>query len=149
MSVKHSMSVKHFFFLFLFLVVPGTSFASFLCTATSDNYRDMPDGLVFSREAALRGAQGTEGGHQLLHQDGRYAYSLVAGQVMKVGNGPTELKDFYVELRSIASGTVMRARSGRNDNPRHAQLELITYAKDSFLYDGILLFSCKQYLFGE
>ncbi len=141
------MSVKRFFFLFLFLVISGMSFASFLCTATSDNYPDMQDGLVFSKEATLRGAQGTEEGHQLLHRDSQYAYWLVAGQVMKIGNGSTGLKDFYVELHSIATGTIMRAKSGREDNPRHARLELITYAKDSLLYDGILLFSCKQYSF--
>ena len=116
---------KHLFFMLFFL--PTFTLANVLCTANSNQYPIVKDGLIFSKEVSLAGPQGTTKGHILLHKDKQYAYWLVAGQTMKLGNQPPKIMDFYVELHTLKTGVITRAKSGQKDDPLHAQLELASH----------------------
>lgn len=131
--------------IFIFLLFPNIALANYLCTASSAQYPKMKNGLIFSKEVTSLGTQGTPSGHILLHKDEHFSYWLVAGTLLKTAEQPAKLIDYYVELHSAQAGSVIRAKSSLNDSPSNAQLELITYPKDSLFYQGVLLFSCKGY----
>jgi len=133
-----------FIFLFLFSMVAK---AEYLCSAHSDQYKPYDDGSIFSKTIPQLGAQGTSEGHLLLHETKDHAFWLVAGTLIKNGKDPAKLIDFYVEIHNKHSGNAIRAKSGQGVDQKEAQIELLEYPKNSFLYQGILIFSCKEYSF--
>ena len=142
------MSVKCAVFILVSLY-SGITCANVLCTATSDSYPDIKDGLIFSKSVALTGAQGTKKGHQTIYEDKEFEYRLVTGRVVKTGSLEPKIVDFYTELKikdSKKSPIIVRAKSGMEAGIMQARLELVDYPENSYLYKGILLFECKYYL---
>ncbi len=120
-----------------------------LCTITSDQYPGFNDGVLFSKEITLTGGQGTPAGHQLLLKHEQAEFWLVAGSLIKIGGGKPILQNFYTEVRLLEAGgqptQTLRAMSGIHDGIAQARLELVHYPPQSWMYEGILVFSCSQY----
>lgn len=126
-----------------------TSFAqaAYLCSASSELYPPLTDGVIFSREIPQLGAQGTSEGHKLLHENEHFSFWLTGGTLLESEKVKGKLIDFYVEIRNKKTGHIARAKSGEVAGQQAAKIELIRYPENSFLYQGLLMFSCKQYVF--
>lgn len=131
------------------LLLASCSFAraEFLCSASSDKYPPINDGLIFTQKINGIGTQGTASGHKLLHDNEHFSFWLVAGTFMSSGQQHPTLLDFYVEVRDKSTNRIVRAKSAPGDTEQTAHLELITYFEESFMYQGILFLRCTRHLF--
>lgn len=131
----------------LSLFITSFAQAAYLCSANSEHYPPLTDGVIFSHEIPRLGAQGTNEGHKLLHENEHFSFWLTGGTLLEPEKTKGKLIDFYVEVRNKQTGSIARAKSGEVGGQAAAQLELLRYPENSFLYQGILMFTCKRYVF--